>query len=268
MNIKLALRPVLVLAGLTLAGHAAAQITLYDGAGFRGRSFSTDQPVADLGRSGFNDRASSLVVGAGRWQVCDDAGFAGRCVVVLAGDYPSLRSIGLDNRISSIQPVSALDVDRDSTQGSGTDLRPVPSERLIEAPVTSVRAVMGPPEQRCWLERQQVVTPTQAGPNVPGAIVGGLLGGVLGHQVGGGVGKGVATTLGALGGGALGSHVGRGGVDVTTQDVRRCESAVSGPPRYWEVTYAFGGLTHHLQMSAPPGRTILVNQFGEPRQRG
>ena len=212
------------------------QITLNDGAGYRGRSFSADQPIADLGRSGFNDRASSLVVGAGRWQVCDDAGFAGRCVVVLAGDYPSLRSIALDNRISSIQPVSAFDADRESTPSSGADLRPAPSERLVEAAVKSVRAVMGPPEQRRWLERQQVVTPTQAGPNVPGAIVGGLLGGVLGHQVGGGAGKSVATNLGALGGGALGSHVGRGSAEVTNQDVRRCESAVSGPPRYWEVT--------------------------------
>jgi len=268
MNYKLAIRPLVVVAGLALAGHAAARITLYDGTGFRGRSFSSEQSIPDLGRSGFNDRASSLVVDTGRWQVCDDAGFAGRCVVVLAGDYPSLRSIGLDNRISSIQPVSAFDVERDSSQSSGSDLRPAPSERLIEVPVTSVRAVMGPPEQRCWLESQQVVTPIQRGPNVPGAIVGGLLGGVLGHQVGGGVGKGVATTIGALGGGALGSNVGRGGVDVTTQDVRHCDSVVGGPPRYWEVTYAFGGLVHHLQMSAPPGRTILVNQFGEPRQRG
>src|SRR5262252_212045 len=30
-----------------------------------------------------------------------------------------------------------------------------PRERLYEVPVRSVRAVVGPPEQRCWVERQQ-----------------------------------------------------------------------------------------------------------------
>ena len=29
-----------------------------------------------------------------------------------------------------------------------------PNERLREVPMTSVRAVMGPPEQRCWVERE------------------------------------------------------------------------------------------------------------------
>jgi uncharacterized protein YcfJ len=266
MTSMLAPRRLFLLFSVVLAGHASAQITLYDGAGFRGRSFSTSQPVADLGRSGFNDRASSLVVDAGPWQVCDDTGFAGRCVVVLAGRYDSLRSIGLDNRISSTQPVAAAILDTDTVPQPSVDYRAKPTERLSETPVTSVHAITGPAEQRCWTESEQVAEPR--GRNVPGALIGGLLGGVLGHQVGGGVGKGVATTLGALGGGVLGSNVGRDGVDVTSQEIRRCDRAVSGPPRYWEVTYSFGGLVHHVQMSSPPGRTILVNQYGDPRPRG
>ena len=57
-------------------------------------------------------------------------------------------------------------------------------ERLYEVPVATVRAVIGPPEQRCWVERQQVVEDRNDGANVPGAIVGAVVGGVLGHQIG------------------------------------------------------------------------------------
>ena len=259
------LKTMFTLTGVVLAGHASAQITLYDGDGLRGRTFSASQAVADLGRSGFNDRASSLVVDTGRWQLCDEAGFPGRCVVVGAGRYGSLRSLNMNNRISSIQPVAADVAEVAAAQNTG-DFRRRPSETLTEVPVTSVRAVMGPPEQRCWIESEQVATPAWRGPNVPGAIVGGLLGGILGHQVGGGVGKGVVTTLGAIGGASLGSRAGANGVDMTTQDVRHCDRSVSGIPRYWDVTYAYAGVVHNVQVAAPPGLTILVNEYGEPRQ--
>src|SRR4029079_1008591 len=66
-----------------------------------------------------------------------------------------------------------------------------PNERLVEVPVTSGRAVMGPPEQRCWVERQAVAEPAPQY-NVPGAVIGGVVGGILGHQIGGGSGKNVA----------------------------------------------------------------------------
>src|SRR5664279_2047713 len=149
MSSKSSLRRLLVLIGIGLAGHASAQITLYDGAGFRGRSFSTSESVADLGRSGFNDRASSLVVDAGQWQVFDDTGFAGRCIVVLTGRYQSLRSIGLDNRISSILPIAAAIGQTDTPPPQSVDYRSRLGERLTKTPVTSVQAVMGPAEQRC-----------------------------------------------------------------------------------------------------------------------
>jgi hypothetical protein len=45
---------------------AVGQIDFYENEGFQGRSFSAVQPVADLRRSGFNDRASSIVVSGGR----------------------------------------------------------------------------------------------------------------------------------------------------------------------------------------------------------
>ena len=88
------------------------------------------------------------------------------------------------------------------------DYRRRDQERLYEANVTSVRAVVGTPEQRCWVEREQVPQ-TQSNVNVPGAIAGAVIGGILGHQVGGGTGKDLATAGGAVAGAAIGANVGR-----------------------------------------------------------
>jgi uncharacterized protein YcfJ len=145
------------------------------------------------------------------------------------------------------------------------DFRRRQGEALYEAPVTSVRAVVGPPQQRCWVERQ-VIDSGAGGINVPGAIVGGVVGGILGHQIGSGRGQDVATGIGAAGGAVVGANVGRAPGTVYTQDVQRCENVSSaGSLDYWDVTYTFRGYEHHVQTTNPPGRTILVNAEGEPR---
>ena len=146
------------------------------------------------------------------------------------------------------------------------DYRRRQGEPLYEAPVTSVRAVVGPPEQRCWIERQ-VVDTRPAGINVPGAVVGGVVGGILGHQIGSGRGRDVATGIGAATGAVVGANVGRDATGtVYTQDVQRCAN-VSTTARldYWDVTYNFRGYEHRLQTTSPPGATVLVNAQGEPR---
>ncbi|HEX3631796.1 MAG TPA: DUF4398 domain-containing protein [Casimicrobiaceae bacterium] len=140
------------------------------------------------------------------------------------------------------------------------DYRRRPNEALYEAPVTSVRAVVGPPQQRCWVERQVV---DSAGVNVPGAVVGGVVGGILGHQIGSGRGRDWATGIGAATGAVVGANV---PAPVYTQDVQRCETVSSGAGLdYWDVTYNFGGYEHRVQTTSVPGRTILVNAQGEPR---
>jgi uncharacterized protein YcfJ len=258
------------LAGVTalgLATHAAAQITLYQNEGFRGPVFAAERSVANFDRTGFNDRASSAVVEGGAWQVCEDARFRGRCVVLRPGNYPSLSAMGLNDRISSVRPVSG----KGYVYGPPPAPVPVyeyrqrPNERLYQVPVTYVRVVVGPPEQRCWVEQQQVQE-NRGGANVPGAIVGAVIGGVLGHQVGGGRGQDIATAGGAVAGAAVGANVGGGGSTTSTQNVQRCETvANAGPPDHWDVGYNFRGLDHRIQMSAPPGPTITVNDNGEPR---
>ena len=142
-----------------------------------------------------------------------------------------------------------------------------PRERVYEAQVRSVRAVVGPPEQRCWIERQQVVEERSDGPNVPGAIVGAVVGGVVGHQIGNGRGRDLATAGGAVAGAAIGADVGRGADRVYNQDVQRCVNLEpQARPEYWDVTYQFRGVAHRAKMSAPPGRYILVDENGVPRR--
>ena len=139
-------------------------------------------------------------------------------------------------------------------------------ERLYEADVTSVRAIVGTPAQRCWIEHEQV-SHERGSANVPAGIAGALIGGIIGHQIGGGTGNSIATAGGAVAGAAIGANAGRAEGGTTTKDVQHCANA-QGPakPEYWDVNYTFRGVQHRAQLSAPPGRSITVNEQGEPRQ--
>lgn len=241
------------------------QVIFYEGENFQGRSMTTQAQLNRLGGTGFNDRASSAEIIGAPWEVCEDPGFNGRCVVLRPGKYPSLVQMGLNNRVSSVRNVRADDV-------RGNAGVPAPNyaygrrdgERLYEANVTSVRAVVGTPEQRCWVEREQAQPVRNT--NVGGAIAGALIGGILGHQVGGGSGKDLATVGGAVAGGVIGANVGGGSQTTPVQNVQRCNTTPSqARPDYWDVTYNFRGQEHRVQMATPPGNTVVVNEQGEPR---
>ena len=296
-----------------------SRIVLYESQEFSGRAFTVQQDIADLGRSRLNDRISSVEVFGAHWEICRDGGFAGPCVVLREGRYPSLASMGLDNRVSSVREL-VRDNGPGSVRGAGGILRegrlarpvlcdtgrpdrpapirvqrpqlvgtgpwwpvgivprqclqrarawclrqgqypslasmgldnqissarivgrdmhrvdnragtvpPAPvynarrrgNERLFDAQVTSVRAVVQTPEKRCWVEREQVAAENRN--KVPGAIIGAVIGGILGHQVGGGRGRDLATVGGAVAGGAIGASVGGGG-KTQEQDVQRCDT--------------------------------------------
>ena len=281
--------------GIAMATQAAAQITFYEREGFTGRGFSTADRIWNFERIGFNDRASSVVVERGRWEVCDQARFEGRCVVLRHGNYPSLRQIGLNNSISSARPMEPGH-DRGRGRGRGHDhegsapvvVMVAPREQprpivvpvqpgapapvyevrpaFFDVPVTSVRAVVGPPSQRCWIDREQVAQPRRAEPNIGGAVVGGIVGGLLGHQIGGGSGKDLATAGGVIAGAAIGANVnrGEGGVAYVERDVQRCQTVTSAKPEYWDVTYFHRGVEHRLQMTSAPGATIRIGADGAP----
>ncbi|MEP7064307.1 MAG: beta/gamma crystallin-related protein [Betaproteobacteria bacterium] len=91
---------------LTATGAMAQAVTFYEQDSFRGRNFVQDGPIADFQRFGFNDRASSVVIRRGTWQICSDARFGGRCVTLRPGSYRSLDAMGLSDRVSSARPVS------------------------------------------------------------------------------------------------------------------------------------------------------------------
>lgn len=146
--------------------------------------------------------------------------------------------MGLNDRVSSVRIVARdarLDEERYAPPPvAAHDYRRRGRERLFEADVTSVRAVLGRSEQRCWVEREQLA-PESA--NVHGALIGSVIGGILGH--------------------------GRQGYE---RDVERCSSERrDAAPSYWDVTYHFRGRDHRVQMATAPGRTVTVNAQGEPR---
>ena len=269
---KAIMRNALAVAGVAVATQASAQITFYEREGFQGQSFTAEKQIGNFDRYGFNDRASSVEVLRDRWEVCEDARFSGRCVVLRPGRYPSLAAMGLNNRISSVRDVShdaRIDDNRYAPAPVPVnDYRRRDNERLHEANVTSVRAVVGPPEQRCWVEHEPVAQDRQKA-NVPAALAGAVIGGILGHQVGSGRGKDIVTVGGAVAGAAIGANIGRdgSGQQLQTQDVQRCTSAPSqAKPSLWDVTYNFRGEEHRVQLANPPGPTVTVNERGEPRE--
>ena len=92
-----------VFSGLLVAAGAASaqQIIFFELSDFNGRRFGVNESVANMSSGGFNDRASSVVVRSGNWQLCTDAYFRGRCVTLNPGEYRNLGQIGLANQISS-----------------------------------------------------------------------------------------------------------------------------------------------------------------------
>jgi len=98
-----------ILFATTLAGCAAAaaaqEITLFEGDNFSGRRFAVNGAMPNLDQTGFNDRASSVIVRGGTWQLCSDAYYRGNCVTLQPGNYPTLAAMGLSNRLSSLREI-------------------------------------------------------------------------------------------------------------------------------------------------------------------
>ena len=81
-------------ASATAVGRRADAV--FGGDNSPANGLQANDAIPNFANSGFNDRASSVVVRDGAWQLCDDAYFRGRCVTLQPGRYPSLREIGLE----------------------------------------------------------------------------------------------------------------------------------------------------------------------------
>ena len=79
-----------------------ANIVLFDRTSFRGQSNSYDRPTPNL--FGAGNRAQSVTVGGGQWQLCDRVNFGGRCITV-SRNISNLATVGMRNRIQSLRPM-------------------------------------------------------------------------------------------------------------------------------------------------------------------
>ncbi len=83
----------------------AGEIVLYEGPSFQGQRMTLRGDAPDLDRTQFNDRAESIIVHDGVWEVCTDARFSGHCVRLQRGEYPTLDG-SLNRRISSAREIA------------------------------------------------------------------------------------------------------------------------------------------------------------------
>lgn len=81
-------------------GGGYGSLTFFSGTNMRGDAVTLERDDPELGRAGFNDRARSVDIRAGVWEVCVDGNYRGRCQVI---DRPvnNLADIGLSGNISS-----------------------------------------------------------------------------------------------------------------------------------------------------------------------
>ncbi|SEN51323.1 Beta/Gamma crystallin [Duganella sp. CF517] len=84
-------------------GRGGAPIVLYSQSRFNGAELELRDDTRKLDRLDFNDQAGSVIIREGSWQLCDDADFRGKCVVLSPGRYDNLRDMG--DRISSVRRV-------------------------------------------------------------------------------------------------------------------------------------------------------------------
>ncbi|KCZ84836.1 beta/gamma crystallin domain-containing protein [Hyphomonas adhaerens MHS-3] len=79
-------------------------LILYSGPEYSGEVREIYDPIHALPNLQFNDRARSIAVLSGQWEVCQHSDFTGRCVF-LRYDVPDLAWYGLAGEISSVRPV-------------------------------------------------------------------------------------------------------------------------------------------------------------------
>jgi hypothetical protein len=83
-------------------------VILHADAGFHGDGLRIRGAEPDLARLRFNDRASSISISNGVWELCTDAHFRGRCEIVDAST-PRLNAYRLNDNVSSLRPVAHRD---------------------------------------------------------------------------------------------------------------------------------------------------------------
>ncbi len=84
---------------------AYGAVVFYSDTGLRGDSLPVNRDEPELARAGFNDRARSVDIRSGVWELCTDADFRGRCETV-DRSVTNLADIGLSGNLSSARLVA------------------------------------------------------------------------------------------------------------------------------------------------------------------
>jgi hypothetical protein len=87
-------------------------VELFDQFNFAGSRFPVGERVDNLDVTRWNDRAASMIVHWGSWELCTDAYYRGECAIYGPGSYPDIGG-GLTRQLSSIRPAG------DRTTSSG-----------------------------------------------------------------------------------------------------------------------------------------------------
>ena len=78
------------------------RIELFDGTNYRGDSIVVSGATPDLRAR--RDKAASVRVYGGEWELCDREDFRGPCVTI-EDDVPDLKRVGLRDKVSSARPL-------------------------------------------------------------------------------------------------------------------------------------------------------------------
>jgi hypothetical protein len=117
-SMKRLLAAAAVLATFTHAAFAG-EMTLFSDSNFRGNHVTLQRDTPDLREFGFNDRASSIVIRSGVWQLCQDGGFRGRCIELGPGEYRQLPDF--NDAVSSAREIERRGPDRDARRDERRD---------------------------------------------------------------------------------------------------------------------------------------------------
>ena len=91
--------------------HGRQGVVIYSQPNFSGKAVDLKGDAASLVPHGIQDQASSIKIRAGRWEFCTQPNFAGDCVTLASGDYPTLEQ-RLNHRIESVREVDRAMADR------------------------------------------------------------------------------------------------------------------------------------------------------------
>jgi len=118
------------------SSYAAAQgLELFDAPQFSGARITLQSAAPDLADYGFKDRAVSVVVRSGSWELCERAQFGGTCLALPVGRYERLPP-ALAMRIGSVRPLAAA-----AMPAGQIGAMPVPDSPGDTAPLTLYRDI-------------------------------------------------------------------------------------------------------------------------------